>query len=160
LIGQAKPRIDWVSICIRDFSRSPAPFVLSVWLARAAASSQRRVRLCPSTANPDHSAPGLGFRLNYDANCRIKFLTTVPNALCPNAFVHRRETSVQSSLRESSFRKSGGARKSQTVHPALFRPPRRLRRSLSAFRPLRRPRWTLETGNRLSPRVGPADVGC
>jgi hypothetical protein len=60
----------------------------------------------------------------------------------PNAFVQRRETSVQSSLRESSSRNSVGVRKSQTVHPSAHRPPGRLRRSLSAFRPLRRPRWT------------------
>jgi len=60
----------------------------------------------------------------------------------PNAFVQRRETSVQSSLRESSSRNSIGVRKSQTVHPNAHRPPGRLRRSLSAFRPLRRPRWT------------------
>ena len=38
----------------------------------------------------------------------------------PNAFVQRRETSVQSSLLERSFIDSVGARKSQTVHPALF----------------------------------------
>jgi hypothetical protein len=60
----------------------------------------------------------------------------------PNAFVQRRETSVQSSLRESSSRNSVGVRKSQTVHHSAHRPPGRLRRSLSAFRPLRRPRWT------------------
>jgi hypothetical protein len=26
----------------------------------------------PGAANPDHSAPGLGFRLSYDTNCQIK----------------------------------------------------------------------------------------
>ena len=26
----------------------------------------------PGAANPDHSAPGLGFRLGYDTNCQIK----------------------------------------------------------------------------------------
>jgi hypothetical protein len=51
----------------------------------------------------------------------------------PNAFVQRRETSVQSSLRESSSRNSVGVRKSQTVHHSAHRPPGRLRRSLSAF---------------------------
>ena len=27
----------------------------------------------PGAAKPDHSAPGLGFRLSYDTNCQIKF---------------------------------------------------------------------------------------
>ena len=26
----------------------------------------------PGASNPDHSAPGLGFRLSYDTNCQIK----------------------------------------------------------------------------------------
>jgi hypothetical protein len=26
----------------------------------------------PGAAHPDHSAPGLGFRLSYDTNCQIK----------------------------------------------------------------------------------------
>jgi hypothetical protein len=26
----------------------------------------------PGAANPDHSAPGLGFRLSYDTNCQIR----------------------------------------------------------------------------------------
>ena len=30
------------------------------------------VTLTPAAANPDHSAPGLGFRLSYDTNCQIK----------------------------------------------------------------------------------------
>ena len=26
----------------------------------------------PGAVNPDHSAPGIGFRLSYDINCQIK----------------------------------------------------------------------------------------
>jgi hypothetical protein len=37
-------------------------------LVIVAVLSKRRGR----AANPDHSAPGLGFRLSYDTNCQIK----------------------------------------------------------------------------------------
>jgi transposase len=43
---------------------------------RSRCSERGPCRLCRpadrDAANPDHSAPGLGFRLRYDTNCQIK----------------------------------------------------------------------------------------
>jgi hypothetical protein len=66
----------------------------------------------------------------------------------PNAFVQRRETSVRSSLREGSFRRPLGARKSQTVHPSALsssRPSARLSLSLSLVEEAAMDRLELET---------------
>jgi hypothetical protein len=66
----------------------------------------------------------------------------IPTHYGLNALVQRRETSVQSSWRQESFRKLASAGMSQTVLTARSLLPDRLRLSLSASLPLRRPRWT------------------
>ena len=41
-------------------------------MQRALADDQIACFKKTMNTNPDHSAPGLGFRLSYDTNCQIK----------------------------------------------------------------------------------------
>jgi hypothetical protein len=137
---QDEPRIDqsrwggWVTRARRRASNTNASFRMESqsFLTRAVPGVRAGARLENRPSQDSAVRQTLGERIA--AVRRLDY--------GPNAFVQRREASVQSSLRESSSRNSVGVRKSQTVHPSAHRPPGRLRRSLSAFRPLRRPRWT------------------
>jgi hypothetical protein len=142
------PRIRDQSSCWRSFS-SVVPSLIMTEDRRAPMESSFRTEsqsFLPRAVPRVRAGARLENRPSQDAAVRQTLGERVAAArrfdYGPNAFVQRRETSVQSSLRESSSRNSVGVRKSQTVHPSAHRPPGRLRRSLSAFRPLRRPRWT------------------